>query len=392
MESEPVLHGRCMTAAPNRVAKTQVESERLQPGRLNRCTVARILVAFLLLTLAPFAPPGGAPRAAAQEFTPVTDPEKSDVLVLRNGDRMTGDLRELSRGVVTFRTDAAATIYVKWTRVVTALTDKVFEIRLNDGRRYIGSMAPGQAAYRVDIRAVRDTLEIPIRTVVELVRIKKTFWERLDGSVDVGFDYSQQNSKLDLNLSTKIKYDIANNRVSLAFDGSFSRQDSVSDIKRGNVSALYLHGLGERWFWAGAGASATNSQLSLEASGSLGTGPGRFLILSNTVTLGAWIGIYYRTERYTDNSARSTMPLSLMTDFQWFSWAGLTRDVSSRLAIAPVLNDQGRWQISFTANAKRELLSFLYLNLGIREYFDSKPPTEANKNDFSFTTSLSWTF
>lgn len=352
----------------------------------------RTLVAYLLLALLLLAPLAGVPAAAAQDFTPVTDAQKTDVLVLRNGDRMTGDLRELSRGIVTFRTDAASTIYVKWTRVVTAWTDKVFEIRLTDGRRYVGSIVPGQTAYRVEIRTARDSVEVPVRAVVELVRIKKTVWQRLDGSVDVGIDYTQQNSKLDLNLSTKIKYDISNSRISLAFDGALSQQDSVSDIKRGNLSALYLRALGAHWFWAGSGAVATNSQLSLEASGSLGTGPGRFLILSNKVTLGAWIGIYYRTERYTDNSARSTMPLSLMTDFQWFSWSGLTRDVSSRLVIAPVLNDQGRWQISFTANAKRELLSFLYLNLGIKEYFDSRPPTEANKNDFSFTTSLSWTF
>ena len=31
------------------------------------------------------------------------------------------------------------------------------------------------------------------------------------------------------------------------------------------------------------------------------------------------------------------MPLALVTDFEWFTWAGLSTDLSSRLTVAPVL-------------------------------------------------------
>lgn len=351
-------------------------------------TLRLLLLPFILLlaSLARVAP------AAAQDFTPVTDEEKTDVLVLRNGDRLTADFRELQRGIVTLKTDAASTIYVKWTRVVTATTDKVFEIHLEDGRVFIGSLAASQTAYRVMVRGARDTVEVPIDSVVEMTRIKKTVWERLDGSVDAGFDFTQQNAKLDLSLAATIKYAVARNRLMLDFNGTFSRQDSVSDIQRRNLTALYTREFAKQWFLAAAGNNSSNSQLSLEASWSLGTGPGRFLILSNKVNLATWIGLYYRTERYTDNEARNTIPLSLTTDFQWFTWSGLSTDLSSRLIVSPILNDAGRWQITFTTNVKRELLSHLYLNIGITEYYDSKPPTDANKNDFSFTSSLGWTF
>lgn len=40
----------------------------------------------------------------------------------------------------------------------------------------------------------------------------------------------------------------------------------------------------------------------------------------------------------------------------------------------------------------RELVSNLYLNIGITEVYDSKPPNDANKNDFSITSSLGWSF
>jgi hypothetical protein len=110
------------------------------------------------------------------------------------------------------------------------------------------------------------------------------------------------------------------------------------------------------------------------------------------VILTTWIGPFYRRENYEGEDPRTAVPLALATDFELFSWAGLSTDLSSRLVVAPVLNDAGRWQIDFTAQLKREVLNNLYLTIGVTEYFDSSPPTDANKNDFSLNTSLGWTF
>jgi hypothetical protein len=85
------------------------------------------------------------------------------------------------------------------------------------------------------------------------------------------------------------------------------------------------------------------------------------------------------------------VPLAFARDFELFSWAGLSSDLSSPLVVAPVLNDAGRWQIDFTVSLKRELFTDFYLTIGVTEYFDSDPPTDANKNDFSLNTSLGWT-
>lgn len=338
------------------------------------------------LPLAPVRP------AAAQNFTPVTDEQKSDVLVLRNGDILTGDLREMSRGMVTFKTDAASTIYVKWPRVVSATSAKVFEIDVDDGRVLVGSVAAPDSAYRLAIRQAADTVELPIESVVKMVRIKKTVFERIDGSLDAGVNFTQQNDKVDLSLTANVRYDVARHRVRLDFNGTYSRQDSVSPIERRNVSLQYSRILRRRWSWSANIGQSRNTQLGLENAWTIGTGPGRLLISSNKVVLGTWIGLNYRKERYVDADAQSVVPLSLTTDFEWFTWTGMSTDVSSRLVVAPILNDGGRWRINFTASLRREILSNLYLNFGVSEIYDSKPPADANKNDFSFTSSIGWSF
>ncbi len=74
-------------------------------------------------------------------------------------------------------------------------------------------------------------------------------------------------------------------------------------------------------------------------------------------------------------------------------WGGLDTDLSSRLEVIPVFSQGGRWRIAFTTDFRREILGDFFIKVGIRERFDSQPPTEdANTNDITFNTSLGYSF
>lgn len=322
----------------------------------------------------------------------VTDDEKTDLLLLRNGDWITGDFRSMERGLVTFKTDAASTIRVKWPRVLTATTDKQFDIHLADGSRWVGSLQASDSLGRVVLRATRDTFEVDTRSVADMVRIKENFWKRLDGSIDFGFDFTQQNAKTDIYLAAAVQYMVVRNRFKLDLNSSFSRQDSVSNITRSSVRLLYAREIRGLWFVALVGSLEENSQLSLDRRAAIGGGPGRYFILNSRMALLSYLAIYGMREKFTGEEARNNLPLGLVTDFQFWDWSGMSSDIASRLSILPILNDSGRWQIRFNANLSQEIVSDLYLRVGILEMFDSKPPATANKNDFSITTSLGITF
>lgn len=331
-------------------------------------------------------------QLCAQEFTPVTDANKSDVLLLRNGTELVGEFHELERGIVSLGTDAAGTVYVKWPRVVTATTDKAFQIYLQDGRSFVGSLQSSDNAYRVFIRGARDTLEVPIGAIVLMVRLKPTFWQRFDGSVDFGFNFTQQNSKTDLLLKFDIAYAVKSSRFAFTFDGSYSSQEGASDIQRRDLVLAYAREIGSRWFLLFGTSLRRNTQLSLDrAIGFLG-GPGRFFIATHRTSLGMFVAPGYRREFYVDEDPQTAVPLALVTDFQWFTWSGRTSDISSRLTISPVLNFAGRWLIYFDASLKHELLSDFNIKIGVNQAFDSKPPGDANRNDFSLLTSVGWEF
>ena len=322
----------------------------------------------------------------------VTDEEKTDLLLLRNGDWITGDFRRMERGLVEFKTDAASTIRVKWPRVLTATTDKIFDIHLADGSRWVGSLLASDSLGQVVVRATRDTFEVDTRSVVDMIRIKENFWKRLDGSIDFGFDFTQQNAKTDVYVAATVRYEVARNRFKLHLNGSFSRQDSVSNITRSTLRLLYAREIRGLWFVALLGSLEENSQLSLDRRAAIGGGPGRYFVLNSRMALASYLAIYGMREKFTGEEARNNLPLGLVTDFQFWDWSGLSSDIAARLSVVPILNDSGRWQIRFETNLTQEIVNLLYLRVGLIEIYDSKPPTNANKNDFSITTSLGFTF
>jgi len=319
--------------------------------------------------------------------------QKTDTLVVRNGDVMTGEFQELQRGKVEYDTDAASTIYVKWTRVLTAKTDKRFEIDLEDGSRYFGGLEQGDKPNEVRIVAARDTLVVATQAIVRMQRIKQTFWRRLDGSIDVGVSYTQQSNQTNFNFSSDVTYKKGLNNFQFDLSTSLSRQDGTDNITSLSTVFAYQREFGDRWFYAGLVAGEQNSQLDLEIRGSLGAVAGRYFVQSDKVTLTSGVGLSYARERFTDLEGDNALQGLLLTDFEYFSWGTLDTDLSSQLAIIPVLNQSGRWRIGFDLSLSREIVNDFYLSLGVSEQFDSKPPTEdTEKNDFSVNTSIGWSF
>jgi hypothetical protein len=319
--------------------------------------------------------------------------QKTDTLVVRNGDVMTGEIKSLHRGKAEYSTDAAGTIYVKWTRVVTAETDKRFDIDLADGSNYFGALGLGDEPNEVRIILDRDTIVVATQSIVRMERLKDTFWRRLDGNIDLGVGFTQQNAKTDLNLDVEVSYKVDRNVFRFTTSTSFSRQDDADNISRLNTTFQYLREFGERWYYSGVVVGEQNSQLNLDIRGTFGGLAGLFFVQSNKVNLSSGLGLAYARERFTGQEGNNAFQGLLVTDFEFFSWGGLDTDLSSRLAVVPVLNQAGRWRIGFDASLSREIVSDFYLSIGLHEQFDSKPPTEdTEKNDFSVTTSFGWSF
>jgi len=329
-------------------------------------------------------------------FVALTGPamaQKTDVVVVKKGGKIIGEIKGLQYGKLELSTDAMSHVYIKWPKVLSITTKKQFEIELADGSRFFGSVSPAPDSGSVVIDYDTLTVEVETAAIVTMKRIKPNFWEALDGSINLGVSFTQQNFKTDLNFSASVKYKKGLNNYNFEFTSAFGRQDSVDNVTHVNSQLTYLRELKKRRFLATFLSGERNSQLQLDFRGTVGGGVGSFLVQTNKVNLGFWGGLAYARENYTGEETDNTLPAFLTVEYQYFVWGALNRELSSGLTVLPVLTGETRWRLQFTVSMKWEIAHHLYFNLSLNEDFDSNPPSEtANRNSFYTTTSLGWTF
>ena len=99
---------------------------------LSGSAILRLFLSFSILILATV---GISPSASAQ---------KTDLIYLHNGDRVTGEIKEMVQGRMRISTDAFDQIYVKWEDVERIESDRQIQVETASGRRFLGPIPDGR--------------------------------------------------------------------------------------------------------------------------------------------------------------------------------------------------------------------------------------------------------
>jgi len=114
----------------------------------------------------------------------------TDLVVLKNGDRMHGEIKGMQYGRLQLLTTAMSTVYVEWDKVAGLTSPRFFEFELMDGSRYYGSLEPADAG-TLGVTLEGQTNLLDLARVVRIRPIKSSFWDRIDGSISLGANYTK---------------------------------------------------------------------------------------------------------------------------------------------------------------------------------------------------------
>ncbi len=244
--------------------------------------------------------------------------QKTDVLVLSNGDHITGEIKEFTRGKVRFKTDPMGTVYIKWQDIVSITSDKVFEVELSSGQKYFGSIQPSSESGQDEIVTGTTLVGVRHASVVRVTPIKDSFWSRLDGSIDLGLSFLQQNSQFDYNLGAEVKYRAENSRTSFKISSIVRLQNEAETTNRQSITLAHVQSFAPKWFWAALGAFDANAELSLDGRTSAGGGAGRWFVQTNKINLLTWGGVLYAHEQFQDLEGDNVLNGIVATMFDFF--------------------------------------------------------------------------
>jgi hypothetical protein len=338
--------------------------------------VFRVLFAAVILVIA-------AADASAQ---------KTDVVTLRNGDRMTCEIKELSRGQLKLSTDDMGTIYVEWDKVASVRTTSVFEIVTISGAIHFGMLGADSGNLLV---VAADGASVPLYflEVVSFVPIRSGFWGRIDGSFDLGGSYTQSSGVGQLSVGFNMTFRRPNYEVFTNFDANVTTQQEVDATARMNLSTGYTRLRPNRWTVTPFAYVERNQDLGLEVRGAGAFTIGRYLVQSPRGSLLLSGGLSAGVEQPIEGAAVSNLDALVAMTSSYYRYDFPKRNIDVSFLVFPSLNDWGRVRANAQVKLKQEIVRDFFASISAYNIYDSRPVVEdANLNDFGVTFSIGWTF
>src|SRR4029077_17843400 len=158
--------------------------------------------------------------------------QKTDVIELQGGDRITGEIKSYDQGRLTVDTSHSSWIKIKWSLVVSITSDKIFDVETVDGVHHFGSLAPSEPAGELTILEGTGATTVAFFDVFDVTPVYQTFWKRWDGSLDLGFNYTQSSNLTQFNLDFSAIYRTKVGQFATNLSAFFSRQNGVTGAER----------------------------------------------------------------------------------------------------------------------------------------------------------------
>jgi hypothetical protein len=319
---------------------------------------------------------------------------KTDVLVFRNGDRLTGEIKGLDRGKLSFDTDATGTIGIEWEDVASLVTGQRLQVETQAGALHLGTLVVADDPGSIQVDEDDGTTTLPMASVVRMTPIEGEWLDQLDGDVSAGYSLVSANDQTQFNFELNLEYQTEKLLTVLNADATTTNSSNNPETQRGTVSLQTYRLLPERWFTGAVALAERNDELGIERRWSVGWGGGRFVKQSNSQIWRATGGIIYTHELLLDSDeSEGSFEGLLALDFDWFHFDEPELDLSTNLTLYPSLTESGRWRSSYAVSLKWEIISDFFWRLSLIGDYDNKPrDPNANENDYTLNTSLGWDF
>jgi hypothetical protein len=328
-------------------------------------------------------------QAAAQD---------SDLVILRSGNPVVGEVKSLRRGTLDFDTPEMDVVGIDWDDIAFLTSPLFFEVETSGGERYFGSLASADTAVLVIVGQQRsDTIDF--QEVVEIGSLETSFWARTSGFVDLGANLAKANSLASLLTQGRFAYRGPQWGFEVNGDTYVQRQESVDTAgntfeqrtSRASAQATLNRFLGARWVASASGRFETNEELNLD-SRFLGILGGQYIIVRNQgleFNIGA--GGTVNDEQFTGEERQTTGEVLLTAVFDVFDIGDI--DIFTSLDTYTNPTDGGRFRLNFDGRVSWEIFEDFFLGFTTINRYDSKPPSaDASTTDFQYGVTIGWSW
>jgi hypothetical protein len=322
---------------------------------------------------------------------------RGDVVIMKNGDRFTGEVKGLQSGVLYFDTKyVSANIALDWTQVQEVQSKAMYLITLASGVHVTGKIeraAPGKEATEdVTIHSDHD-IRVPSADIVEMSTQKPSFWRQLQGSLDAGVTYTSGNSQATVTTDAIVGYTTPKWAATASLGTSFSGQSEGTKTNRNDLSIGGQRFLSRNSYLGGLVDFLHSSQQDLDLRTTVGGGYGRYWKRSGNTSL-RWLGgVVYTKESFTTTvTSPSDSNAEALIGVDYDSFRFKVGEIHMQVLVFPGLSDFGRIRTTTNNSLVIKLTNNFHFTLSFWDNYDSRPPVTAKNNELGLSSGIGWSF
>ena len=329
---------------------------------------------------------------------PVAARPKIDVIVMANGDRITGEIKGLNAGVLRVDLDYIdGTIALQWMKVARVESKQLFIVHTQDGSSYTGTLftSPRETTKIEVAQPEQSAVTIEQGRIVRLEETADSFLQRWNGEINLGLVYSKGNNSTQNTFGSEVEYRRERWGASAAFNSNLASSSGSNTSTRNQADLAGFHLMARKnYFYGGIGSFLQSSVQNIHRQTTLGGGIGRYFKNTNRARISVLGGLAWQSANYNQsNVAIQTQQAAaglIAADARLFVFKKTNLTVKAYLV--PAISDGGR--VRFNTNASYYLKLFKNLNWNLSFYgnWDTQPPANFAASDYGYSAGIKWTF
>jgi hypothetical protein len=319
---------------------------------------------------------------------------KTDVITLQNGDRITGRILYVQFGYLQINSAHTGHVSVEWPSVRSIQSRYAFRVERSGGQHFAGLISTDSDGKNLIVGSGESAVSVPMQEVTRVVPYESEFWQRINGSVAVGYNFTKSSDVSQTSLDFNALYtDVALGAALGAHFSSTRAPDDNSSATSQITSDVFFLSPGPD-FWGLLGALERDQNLGIDGRALAGAVLGRHLYRTSDAQVDGIAGVTLDQEWATGGGTSHTS-VEAVFGGAWrvykFSYPKVNLDAS--LLMYPSLTDAPRLRASLNVTLTFKLTDRFSLRLSEFGNYDSRPPApNAQTLDYGITSSIAYDF
>ena len=316
---------------------------------------------------------------------------KTDVVTMYNGDRVTGEIKELFAGLLEIKTSSMGTIKIEWQEISKVQSKYRYEIRLSEGSRHYGAIGEAQRPGELQIISSRGDKHIGNLQVVEIRPAAQTFKDQIDAYVSVGYSYTNASSLGQGTINADVTYKTEKARNQLSARANHTETDNITTrsskvdlgrsvwTKRQDVYRILL------------ASYETNDELALDYRISTGLAVGKHFVDTHRNSWEGALGMQVLTERTLLGDTQESVEGLIRSSYTTWKFSTPELHVKLNGGLYPSFTESGRWRGDGDIKIRWEIIGDLYWDITAFGTYDNQSADDS-RFDYGISTGVGWTY